>query len=324
MFRELEASSKAGQSRLSTESQAADDASLRSGRSSVLSDTSLLQASKQRVNRLRKDIALEAHRIRERTSLEELRRNAEAASALEHRFDTESAAALEHSTTASSGEGLNIINRSLSRLVGPSAQDDAASVGSYKSFDAASFTSLQESQRSLSAREAGSTSTYSLTGELASSARREGDTLPTEHAGGKTRRPRPRETREWTQVCWLWCSHEPSRSKLSSSGLFGKAPVPSALKRKSNKRESARHLSPAEALQLLGAPDVSPPTLSSKGKARDRKSKVEEKMPARPPPVASADGPASPANNGRWKRVSAVLRDDGCLRIYSDVRRAAH
>lgn len=55
--------------------------------------------------------------------------------------------------------------------------------------------------------------------------------------------------------------------------------------------------------------------------ATDRKSKVESQSPPPERQILSSTGPASPAIAGRWKRVSAVLRDDGYLRIYSDVCR---
>ncbi|GAA5983102.1 hypothetical protein JCM10908_000155 [Rhodotorula pacifica] len=310
LFRELEATSRTAhtQHRDSQEGRAADEASLWSGRSSVLSERSLPRSSSLRVNRLRQDIALEADRIRERTSLEELRRNAEAASALEQGFDTE-AGGIPPGLPSAAADTAARMEQSPSRS---SAPVETASLESYGSLGATSFISLADSQRSLRARAAGSVSTYSVNSGRLPSGR--GDY--TAGSDGKTRRSRPREAREWTQVCWLWCSEQPIASKLGSGHRFVKAPVPIALKRKSNKRESAPHLSPAETMLFGASTGSAAPT--AKSKDRDNKLSVEEQTTPSAPSALSGTGPASPALAGRWKRVSAVLRDDGCLRIYSD------
>ncbi|GAA5869722.1 hypothetical protein JCM3774_003832 [Rhodotorula dairenensis] len=306
LFQELEASSGALPTWQRAESPAPDDASTRSGRSSFLSDRGLPRSSSLRVKNLRKDIALEAHRIRERASLEELRRNAEAA----HRLSSELDPAQEHAPIATTSEATGRANKSPIQEAILSVPDDVGSFRSYESYDALSFTSVADSPRLGSARAPGSDSTYSLASGQSPSMRADG------FATDKTRRSRPREAREWTQACWLWCDDPLPASKLASSGLFTKTPgaiVSSAFKRKSNKRESAQHFSPAEAM-LFDKPNASTATT----KERDKKSKVEPQLPPPERRVVSSNGPASPAISGQWKRVSAVLRDDGYLRIYSD------
>lgn len=83
--------------------------------------------------------------------------------------------------------------------------------------------------------------------------------------------------------------------------------VPAALKRKGGKRESAHHLlSPAEALLF----NVDDGTNRSKSSSKD-KDKGREKPNL---------GPAAASRDGRWRRATGVLRDDGYFRVFADVR----
>ncbi|GEM09828.1 ras GTPase-activating protein 1 [Rhodotorula toruloides] len=100
-------------------------------------------------------------------------------------------------------------------------------------------------------------------------------------------------------------------------GKFSKAPlirdVPAALKRKSNKRESAHHLlSPAEAL-LFNVEDSKSGSSKSSVPKEKEKEKTKDKGKGKAPA-----GPAAASRDGRWWRATGVLRDDGFFRVFAD------
>lgn len=98
--------------------------------------------------------------------------------------------------------------------------------------------------------------------------------------------------------------------------------VPNALKRKTNKRDSAPHLSPAEATLFGGSASSGSGPRGTKQQDKDRERHGSKGALANVDASAlTSNGPAAPSVFGRWKRVSAVLRDDGFLRLYDQVGR---
>ncbi|GAA5894034.1 uncharacterized protein JCM6883_003702 [Sporobolomyces salmoneus] len=137
-----------------------------------------------------------------------------------------------------------------------------------------------------------------------------------EYATGKgDRQPRMRqkESKEWSQACWIWIRDKGSTKDMGSSSggsKFSKAPlirdVPSALKRKSGKRESAHHLlSPTESTMF----NFDDSSKSSRSTSSKEKTKEKGK-----PPI----GPVAGDKDGTWRRATGVLRDDGYFRVFGE------
>ncbi|BGP08329.1 hypothetical protein JCM10049v2_004176 [Rhodotorula toruloides] len=327
----------------------ADSLSIRSGHSSVLSGgSSALRASNLRAARLREDIEKEAQRIKERASMEEMRRNAEAASAVAagHRAITPdpprtsppveppaSAPAPTFGARQSSDgrrdvqSGIPLFPGAPSPAPSPSIpqEDDTRSI---RSVGSSAATGPWSSSHGREGKSHSGSASFSGSGMSGSASAR------TEYgleggAGGRDRerRTRQKESREWSQTCWVWQREvKPGSSGgISGSGSvggfaamggkFSKAPlirdVPAALKRKSNKRESAHHLlSPAEALLFNVEDSKSGGSKPSSSKEKDKsKEKGKDKAPA---------GPAAASRDGRWRRATGVLRDDGFFRVFAD------
>ncbi|GAA5833590.1 hypothetical protein JCM9279_001570 [Rhodotorula babjevae] len=325
----------------------ADDSdSIRSGTSSVLSGP---RSSSLRAARLREDIEKEALRIKERASLEELRRNAAAASALAagHRAVTPDPPS-RHSSSASPPPRAGLQQResfqgsmsgiplypgapmpsssspSSSYIARAPPAADARSVRSLGSTATASgsgsgATAAAQGSSSASVKTSGSGS-YAASGSAASGSG--GASARTEY-GARSDRSRQSQSREWSQTCWVWVREKGSASVgggssgSSGGGRFSKAPlirdVPAALKRKGGKRESAHHLlSPAEA--LLFNVDESVAGKGSKSSSKDKdKEKGREK---------AVFGPAAASRDGRWRRATGVLRDDGYFRVFGESDKA--
>ncbi|GAA5941169.1 hypothetical protein JCM3775_006638 [Rhodotorula graminis] len=321
----------------------ADDSdSIRSGTSSVLSGP---RSSSLRAARLREDIEKEALRIKERASLEELRRNAAAASAVAagHRAVTPDPPS-RHSSSSSppphaalqqresfqgSMSGIPLYpgapvpsasSPSSSSAARPPPAADSRSVRSLGSTATASGsgpTAGAQGSSSASVKTSGSGS-YAVSGSPASGSG--GASARTEY-GARSDRSRQTQSREWSQTCWVWVRDKGSASVTGGSsgssggGRFSKAPlirdVPAALKRKGGKRESAHHLlSPAEAL-LFNVDD----SLAGKG----GKSSSKDKDKGREKAVL---GPAAASRDGRWRRATGVLRDDGYFRVLGESDKA--
>ncbi|GAA5925301.1 uncharacterized protein JCM15063_004985 [Sporobolomyces koalae] len=138
-----------------------------------------------------------------------------------------------------------------------------------------------------------------------------------EAKGDRTARVRQKESKEWSQACWIWVQDKGSDASVGGSssggGKFSKTPlirdVPSVMKRKSGKRESSHHLlSPAEAM-LFNFDDAS-------GSSRNSKSSSSRSSSSRDKPKSrSAFGIGPGERDGGWRRATGVLRDDGSLRI---------
>ncbi|GAA5962361.1 hypothetical protein JCM3765_002955 [Sporobolomyces pararoseus] len=155
-------------------------------------------------------------------------------------------------------------------------------------------------------------STPILGGGGASSARSEYGTPK----GERQPRIRQKESKEWSQACWIWIKEKgsPKESGSSAGSKFSKAPlirdVPSVMKRKGAKRESAHHLlSPAEAM-LFNFED---PSASKSSKSSSSREKTKEKEKGKTPV-----GPVAGDRDGTWKRATGVLRDDGYFRIFGE------
>ncbi|GJN90708.1 hypothetical protein Rhopal_003722-T1 [Rhodotorula paludigena] len=313
-----------------------DSDSIRSGHSSVLSGASAPRTSSLRALRLREDIEKEALRIRERASMEEMRKNAAAASAVVagHRAVTpepprpptgedelrepsstmpplgESSPAAAHLPPRKSFSG------SMSGIplfpgapvpASPAINDDTQSVRSFGTGSGSTSWATPRTRNGDVVPGASNASVLSASGSVASGL----GAARTEYGARASERPRQRESREWSQTCWVWVREKPSGGTGSGGGKFSKAPlirdVPAALKRKSGKRESAHHLlSPAEAL-LFGVEDEKRSKSSSKDKGKDRDKGL---------------GPAAASRDGRWRRATGVLRDDGQFRIFGDSDKA--
>ncbi|GAA5895340.1 hypothetical protein JCM8208_005983 [Rhodotorula glutinis] len=323
----------------------ADDSdSIRSGTSSVLSGP---RSSSLRAARLREDIEKEALRIKERASLEELRRNAAAASAVAagHRAVTPDPPSRQSSSSSptphaglqpresfqGSMSGIPLYpgapvpsssSPSSSYAARPPVAADARSVRSLGSTATASGsgpTAAAQGSSSASVKTSGSGS-YAASGSAASGSG--GASARTEY-GARSDRSRQSQSREWSQTCWVWVREKGSASVIGGSsgssggGRFSKAPlirdVPAALKRKGGKRESAHHLlSPAEAL-LFNVDD------SVAGKGSKSSSKDKDKEKGREKAVL---GPAAASRDGRWRRATGVLRDDGYFRVFGESDKA--
>ncbi|BGP16446.1 hypothetical protein JCM10213_003998 [Rhodosporidiobolus nylandii] len=278
-----------------------------------------------RTARLREDIEREARRIKERSSGEELRR---AALSQTQESASRPASAPERGSVGSASSvplypGAPVPSSSsptpppLSHMASTSSLrgngDDTRSVRSVGSTSAASVagtwappTATAGSSSAASVISASGSAGGSGSGHTSASAR-------TEYGEGRERM-RQRESREWSQTCWVWQTRQASSSG-SSGGKFSKAPlirdVPSVMKRKSAKRESAHHLlSPAEAIlfNVEGGDSKSSSGSSSKDKDKGRE-KGKEK----------GGGAASPVGrDGGWRRATGVLRDDGYFRVFSE------
>ncbi|BGP40339.1 hypothetical protein JCM10449v2_004300 [Rhodotorula kratochvilovae] len=297
-----------------------DTDSIRSGHSSVLSGASAPRTSSLRAARLREDIEKEALRIKERASMEEMRRNAAAASAVAsgHRAVTPDpphhaqssappAPPLQPRPRKSFSGSMSGIPLYPGAPVPPSvaANDDARSV---RSLGSEATTPVYPAAR---AQGSSAASIASTSGSLGTGSGSGGASARTEY-GARNERPRQRESREWSQTCWVWVREKGappvSVSSSGGGGKFSKAPlirdVPAALKRKSGKRESAHHLlSPAEAL-LFNVEDGKSSKSSSKEKDKGREK--------------GYIGPAAASRDGRWRRATGVLRDDGYFRVFGD------
>ncbi|GAA6059021.1 hypothetical protein JCM10212_001246 [Sporobolomyces blumeae] len=129
--------------------------------------------------------------------------------------------------------------------------------------------------------------------------------------GERPERTRQKESKEWSQSCWVWIKD--TSPTLSSGGKFSKAPlirdVPSALKRKSGKRDSAHQLSPAEAMLFNFDDPSAGSSKSSKSTASKDKDKAKGKAPI---------GPVAGGRNGTWRKSTGVLRDDGYFRVFGE------
>ncbi|GAA5895937.1 hypothetical protein JCM6882_005564 [Rhodosporidiobolus microsporus] len=282
--------------------------------------------SSLRTARLREDIEKEAQRIKERASVEEMRRAGGGAEphAPEALVAPRPAppppvgstssvplypgAPIPPTPTPSSTTDLHSLSTG--------AGDDTRSIRSLDSASAVSVTNTWPPPGGV-----GSSGASIVSGSGSNSASGSGHTsgaasARTEygHAAGDGReRTRQRESREWSQTCWVWQSSSKasgsSGSSSSGGGKFSKAPlirdVPSALKRKSAKRESAHHLlSPAEAI-LFNVEDSKKSSSSSKDKGK-----------------SAALGASPIGREGGWRRATGVLRDDGHFRVFSDSDKA--
>lgn len=347
----------------------ADSLSIRSGPSgAVTAGNVAARASSLRSARLREDIEKEARRIKERASMEEMRLNAEAASAVAagHRavtpdpprtsppVDRPSPAPAPLPGVRQSSDGRRDVQSSIPLFPGapspiPSAsgphEDDTRSIRSVASSAATGPWSSAHTREGTSHSGSASYSGSGMSGSA--SARTEWES----GSGGRDRerRSRQKESREWSQTCWVW-HREVKTSGLAGlsgsasvggglaamSGKLSKAPllrdvrksstssfdradaaaqqVPAALKRKSNKRESAHHLlSPAEAL-LFNVEDSK--NLNAKPSAPKEREKEKSKEKGKDKTSA---GPAAASRDGRWRRATGVLRDDGFFRVFADV-----
>ncbi|GAA6001399.1 hypothetical protein JCM10207_006649 [Rhodosporidiobolus poonsookiae] len=294
-----------------------------SGRSANLSVASGFsggpRSSSLRNARLREDIEKEAQRIKERASEGELRRAAaQAASA--------AAAAAPSSAGPQSGDLPPRKRSSVSSASNVPLYPGAPAPALSHAASTASFRDVPSSAEDThSLRSVASTSNVSMSGTWGPSAHtgssgaslgsgsasasgsgsHSAASARTEYGADRTGRARQKESREWSQTCWVWqtaSGKSGSSGSSSSGGKFSKAPllrdVPSVMKRKSAKRESAHHLlSPAEAI-LFNVED-------------SKKSKDKGK--------GSSSGGASPiGRDGGWRRATGVLRDDGHFRVFSD------
>lgn len=206
------------------------------------SSQSLPRSSSLRAERLRLEIEREARRIRSQASLEELRQDAERASVLEQRVgaeldgladgrafspspSTSESAPGPETRSAPRVQASHLELRPSSAQASPFRGDETASVRSLGSVGSASFVSAAGSQRSLSARPAGSASTFSLQSGRAGSAQTDFAGAAAFGTGGNARRPRPREAREWTQACWLWTAERSASSKSPIAARLGKTVI---------------------------------------------------------------------------------------------------
>ncbi|GAA5850625.1 hypothetical protein JCM8547_001934 [Rhodosporidiobolus lusitaniae] len=304
-----------------------------SGRSVTLSVASAERAGRPvslRAARLREDIEKEAQRIKERASVEEMRRAVGAAGPSpapspqpkqQSTVDTLPAERASQGSTSSVPLYPGAPAPHTPSLVRQSSSsnfhdDDTRSIRSVGSASAASISgstwpgsgSGGGGRGGAGSSSASINSTVnSASGHTSASARTEYGMLEGER-GGRTRQ---KESREWSQTCWVWQTKVASSSSSSSGGgKFSKAPlirdVPSALKRKSAKRESAHHLlSPAEAL-LFNLDEKSKSSSSSKDKEKGK----------------SSLGASAIGREGGWRRATGVLRDDGYFRLFSDSDKA--
>ncbi|GAA6054276.1 hypothetical protein JCM3770_005155 [Rhodotorula araucariae] len=298
---------------------AGDGDSIRSGHSSVLSGTSAPRTSSLRAARLREDIEKEALRIKERASMEELRRNAAAASAVAagHRAVTPEPPRPQHSVPSQTPPQRPRPRKSFS--------GSTSGIPLYPGAPAPSSAAANEDTRSVhSLGSQATTSVYpavqggssasiaSMSGSYATGSGSGGASARTEY-GVRNERPRQRESREWSQACWVWVRDKGAvPASASGGGKFSKAPlirdVPAALKRKSGKRESAHHLlSPTEAM-LFNVEDGKTGRLNVTDKDKGREK--------------GCIGPVAASRDGRWRRATGVLRDDGYFRVFGDSDKA--
>ncbi|SCZ88811.1 BZ3500_MvSof-1268-A1-R1_Chr2-1g04651 [Microbotryum saponariae] len=128
-------------------------------------------------------------------------------------------------------------------------------------------------------------------------------------------KPRPRELREWNQVCLFWQREKASSGVSTVAGVFNKAnkfgDVPAAMKRKITKRDSSQLLSPAEAV-MFGYDD------RSKDRDRDKEKEKKEKDREKEKIRSFANGVDVGKKDGSWKKVTALLKEDGTFRILGE------
>ncbi|GAA5923856.1 hypothetical protein JCM1841_001414 [Sporobolomyces salmonicolor] len=250
------------------------------------------RSTSSRNARLREDIEKAAQRIKERASMEEMSRAAGSSEEAESSVSP-------HVQQPPARSSVTSVSSAPLYPPAPSLPPLSASLSDYHdSADARSLRSVAS----------GSGSVPSVTGTWPPPSVASGSgSARGEYAapGERSERPRQRESREWSQTCWVWAKEKGSSS--SGGGKFSKAPlirdVPSVMKRKSAKRESAHHLlSPAEAM-MFSVDDSS--VKSSKSSSSKDKGKV---------PI----GPSVGGKDGGWRRATGVLRDDGYFRVFSD------
>ena len=276
--------------------------------------------------RLREDIEKTAQRIKERESTEEARAGTTTPPIPD---------------TTPSGSRRPSAGFASSLPLYPGAPLPAAPLASppYEAFDSFDARSLH------SVASGGADSTASLTGTWPAPSIHSatGGGARAEYSaprGERQGRVRQKESKEWSQACWIWVKDKTvvSSSSSGSGGKFSKAPliqnvrcsfrstftrlmitdnphflqVPSVMKRKTGKRESAHHLlSPAEAM-LFNFDD--PSSSSSKSsKSSSSKDKVKDKG-------RTLAGPIAAEREGSWRRTTGVLRDDGYFRVFGEVR----
>ncbi|SCV71837.1 BQ2448_4531 [Microbotryum intermedium] len=125
---------------------------------------------------------------------------------------------------------------------------------------------------------------------------------------------RPRELREWGQACLFWQREKASSGVSTVAGVFNKAnkfgDVPAAMKRKITKRDSSQLLSPAEAIMFGG--------YDARSKDRDRE-KEKEKDKEKEKIRSFANSVDVGKKDGSWKKVTALLKEDGTFRILGEV-----
>ncbi|GAA5989553.1 hypothetical protein JCM11641_004595 [Rhodosporidiobolus odoratus] len=295
-----------------------------SGRSATLSAGG--RASSLRAARLREDIEREAQRIKERSSLDEIRRAAAARPPVPPETPSSSRPSLGERVSGGTSSvplypGAPVPSNSAPPLARPSTadlQDDSRSIHSLGSTSVASVTGTWPPPSTSGQNSSSAASINSASGSIGGSASASASGHTSTSASARTEygidrgkgreRPRQKESREWSQTCWVWQTSLKAASGSSSGGVgkFSKAPlirdVPSVMKRKAAKRESAHHLlSPAEAILYNVEDSKGKSSSSSKDKGKGSSS------------AASAVG-----REGGWKRATGVLRDDGCFRIFSE------
>lgn len=274
--------------------------------------------------RLREDIEKTAQRIKERESTEEARAGT-------------STPPVTDATPSGSRRPSAGFASSLPLYPGaplPAAPLASPPYEAFDSFDARSLHSI--------ASGADSTASFAGTWPAPSNSSGTGGGARAEYSapkGERQGRVRQKESKEWSQACWIWVKDKTVAASSSSSGVgkFSKTPliqnvrflsqlifrlfsnpdvsrsrqVPSVMKRKTGKRESAHHLlSPAEAM-LFNFDD--PSSSSSKSsKSSSSKDKVKEK-------ARTLAGPIAAEREGSWRRTTGVLRDDGYFRVFGEV-----
>ncbi|GAA5828917.1 hypothetical protein JCM11251_005917 [Rhodosporidiobolus azoricus] len=306
-----------------------DTGSIRSAKSGTLSVNSAGNGrpSSLRTARLREDIEKEAQRIKERASVEEMRRTGDAALDSAKLVEPLTAPRPAPPPPVGSLSSLPLYpgapmpaNSTLSSVsdLHSTLADDSRSIRSLDSASAASVANTWPSP-------AGGSSAASIVSAFGGSNSASGSAHTSGAASARTEygcgsgegrgKTRQRESREWSQTCWVWQSRVGGSSGGSSSGggggKFSKAPlirdVPSVMKRKSAKRESAHHLlSPAEAILFNVEGDAKKSSNSSKDKGKG----------------SAASGASPIGREGGWRRATGVLRDDGYFRVFSDSDKA--
>ena len=189
------------------------------------------------------------------------------------------------------------------RLHGPTPEDDdGSSVGS----SSISIVSRKSSRASLANVDRGSPSLASVTSapQMGTTQSAPGGSVNARPARAATQVQRKHlDACEWTQTCWLW-ERGPSTTSSGHQRATLMRDVPAVMRKRMG--HSKRHSS-SSPYQLL-APSAST-QFDLDELAKPSRASKEKRLPPPAPLIAK---------EGRWRKVTSVMRDSGHLRIYGE------